>query len=59
MFDRFTQLNKKGDVVEAKVIKQITTVLPEPLRDHAILALQTCKDICKYSSQRFRHSSAQ
>lgn len=54
------QLNKKGDVVESKVMKQITTVLPEPLRDHATKALQACKDVCKYSSLKIQsHPSKQ
>lgn len=49
MFIDHPQLNKKGDVVEAKVMKQINTVLPEQLREHATAALQHCKDVCKYS----------
>lgn len=41
------QLNKKNELVEARVRRQIETQLPASLRPLALGALETCKDVRK------------
>lgn len=46
---KIKQLNKKNELIEAKVKQQIDTVLPAQLRDQARKTLEACKDIRKFN----------
>lgn len=51
-----TQLNKKNELAEVKVKRQIETQLPQSLREQALGALEKCKDIRKLFESQLKIS---